>query len=74
MNRRPWRWFLAGVALGVVGAGALAVLGGLPRRAVVPYTGRMDRRPRWGMWLLAALALALLLVALFVFGQDVPTI
>ena len=50
------------------------MLGGLPRRAGVPYTGRMDRRPRWGMWLLAALALALLLVALFVFGQDVPTI
>ena len=74
MHRQPWRWVLAGVARGGGGAGALAVLGVLPRRAVVPYTGRMDRRPRWGMWLLAALALALLLVALLVFGQDVPTI
>ena len=35
-NRRPWRWFLAGVTLGPVGAGALSLLGRLLLRRLLP--------------------------------------
>jgi hypothetical protein len=34
----------------------------------------MSQRPRWVTWLVAVLALALLLAALLLFGQDVPTV